>query len=351
MKETVVMAGTEVRRFRPVVEKGDRRIVKCDHMSKIILAFGQKETFLEDVHYLATRWFETPRVVVTTGASAVVTVSEKVSGLFVEDNLVLVLLDPPSDTIEQVAPALKSLQESAGIIIYSTSTTLELPPSLEAERVNIEKEKEERVKAKVLSAVRAEGKKMTDKAYALLKERIRDEAFLKEELAKLVAYTGEKKVIEVKDVAAVITDTQEESFIGLSDALAKKKGKRVIAILDTLLSQGFNILAVHGFLSKYVSLLIQARDKGESLRAAPDFRAFSKGFSRFKDDLEWMPTEKKNFLAYQKPYYAYSLCKTSQVFSDETLELLLGMLVRLDKAIKSGTKHERTAFEAGLLDL
>ena len=58
----------------------------------------------------------------------------------------------------------------------------------------------ETIKERVLTMVRAEGKKMTDRAFALLKERLRDEAFLEPELAKLMSYVGEKQLIEAKDV-------------------------------------------------------------------------------------------------------------------------------------------------------
>jgi DNA polymerase III delta subunit len=277
------------------------------------------------------------------------TIIEKSSALFVEDDLVVALLDPPEKAINELAPALKVLRERMDIIIYSTQPDFRLPPSLEAERINMEKEKLERVKAKVLAAVRLEGKKMTDKAYALLKERVRDEALLDQELAKVISFSGEKKVIEAKDITAVVTETHEEDLISLSEAIAKKDRKQIMVIIDALLFQGMNLLAIHGFMTRHIGLLLQAKDAHEFLAGTADFRIFSKGFGKLKEELDGGPAEKRNFLAYQKPYYAYNLCKTSQKFSEETLLSFLDMLARFDRTLKKGTKQDRVNFETGLL--
>jgi DNA polymerase III delta subunit len=318
-------------------------------MARPVLAFGLKDNFMEDVHLLSKNWAENPRIVVVSGPAAKEMVLEKASALFIEENLVLALLDPPARVIEELSNPLNLLKERVGIIIYSTSPDFSLPSSLDAEKMNMETEKQERIKGKVLTAVRFDGKKMTDKAYALLKERVRDEALLDQELAKLIDYVGEKKLIEVKDVAAVVTDIREEDFITLSDAMARKDRKQIMAILDTLLSQGMNLLAIHGFMARHIGLLLQARDAEEFFAAAPDFRLFSKGFTKLKEGLDATPSEKRNFLAYQKPYYAFNLCKTGHKFKDETLLSFLAMLTQFDRMVKKGTKHDRVNFEAGLL--
>jgi len=320
-------------------------------MAGIVLAFGSKDNLMEDVHLLSKKWSENARIVVVSGPAVREAVLEKASALFVEENLVLVLFDPPPVIISDLETTLRLLKERTGIIIYSTVSDFSLAPSLEVERVNIETEKQERVKSKVLAAVRGDGKKMTDKAYALLKERVKDEALLEQELAKLISYVGDKKVIEAKDVVAVVTELDEEDFINLSEAIARKDRKRIIAILDVLLSQGTNLLAIHSFMARQISLLLQARDAGDLLATAPEFRGFSKGFSKLKEALDTTPSERRNFLAYQKPYYAYNLSKSSQKFTDTTLLSLLRMLSQFDRMVKKGTKYDRVNFEVGLLGI
>ena len=318
-------------------------------MERLILAFGSKDFFSEDVHFLARNWTETPRVVTATNATARETVIEKASALFTEADLVVVLLDPARELVERIVGPLNVLKERAYVIIYSTSPDFDVPRELGAARITVEKEKEKRFKASVLAAVRADGKKMTDKAYALLKERIRDESFLEEELAKLIGYVGDKAVIETRDVAAVVTEMHEEDFITLSDAMARKDKKQIMLILETLLSQGMNLLAVHSFMSRHIGLLLQARDAEEFFAHASDFRSFSKGFGGLKGDLDSVPLDKKRYLAYQKPFYAYNLCKTSRKFPEETLVSFLRMLAGFDRMVKKGTRYDRTNFEAGLL--
>jgi DNA polymerase III delta subunit len=320
-------------------------------MAGIVLAFGSKDNLVEDVHLLSKKWSENARIVFVSGSSVREAILEKASALFVEENLVLVLADPSPDVVNELVTTLSLLAERTGIIIYSTVSNFALPSSLDAERVNMETEKQQRIKGKVLAAVRADGKKMTDKAYGLLKERVKDEALLDQELAKLISYVGDKKVIEAKDVVAVVTELDEEDFINLSEAIARKDRKRIITILDILLAQGTNLLAIHSFMARQIGLLLQARDAGDLLAAAPEFRGFSKGFGKLKEALDATPSERRNFLAYQKPYYAYNLSKTSQKFTDVTLLSLLTMLSRFDRMVKKGTRYDRVNFELGLLGI
>ncbi|OPY60909.1 MAG: DNA polymerase III subunit delta [Syntrophorhabdaceae bacterium PtaU1.Bin034] len=319
-------------------------------MGQIVLAYGSKDNFAEDVHLLSKRWYENPRVVAVSGASVRETVIEKASALFVEENLVVALLDPPSEVIGRIQAPLNVLKDRAGVIIYVTSADFELPASLDAVRITVEKEKAKRVKEKVLALVKAGGKKMTDKAFTLLKERIRDEVLLDEEIAKLISYVGDKKIIEGKDVAAIITEVHEEDFIALSDAVARRDRKETISILETLLSQGTNMLAIHGFMARLVRLLLQAKDGEEFFRGASDFRQFSKVFSRLKESLDTVPAEKRYYLAYQKPFYAFNLNKTSKKFTEEDLLAFLNMLANFDRKVKKGTRHDRANFEVGLLE-
>ena len=318
-------------------------------MDRLILAFGSKDFFLEDVHFLARKWTETPRVATATGAAIKELVIDKASALFSEEDLVVVLLDPPKDLLGKIAGPLAVLKERAWVIIYSTSPDLDVPAELGAVKIAVEQEKEKRFKEKVLAAVRADGKKMTDKAFAFLREKILDESLLEGELAKLIGYVGDKAVIETKDVAAVVTEMHEESFITLSDAVARKDKKQMMLILETLLSQGMNVLAVHGFLARHIRLLLQARDAEEFFAGASDFTSFSKNFGGLKKSLDPAPLDKRQYLAHQKPYYAFKLNKTSRRFPEETLLSFFGMLADFDFKFKKGTRYDRTNFEAGLL--
>jgi DNA polymerase III delta subunit len=313
----------------------------------LTLAFGYKDNAIEDVHALA-RQRAGAKIVMVAGPRAKEVLLEKNSALFVEENILLVLSDPSPAFIKEMEGTLRELKEKMHIVIYSTSPDFELPPSLGATRVTLEKEKEKRIKEKVRSAMKADGKKMTEKALALLKDRLRDESMLDEELSKLMNYTAGKDVIDLKDVAAVITEASEEDFIGLSDALASRDKKEIIFVFESLLSQGMNILALHAFMARHIRLLLQAKDMEEEFKNEPDYRLFVKSFEQLKERFHSVPGEKKHYLAYQKPFYAYKLFKTSRKFTKKALISFLEMLASLDVAVKKGTRHDRTKFEAGL---
>jgi hypothetical protein len=321
-------------------------------MGRLVFTVGSKENFLEDVNLLASRWSDKPRIVFLAGPAIKQAVTEKASALFIEEDLVLALLDPSKEAIRQIEASLRIMAERAGVIIYSTSDDPGLPPSLGAVRVDLEQERDKRIRERVLAAVRADGKKMSDKAFVLLKERIRDEALMESELAKLISYVGDKKVIEAKDVAAVTTEgLPERDLIALSETLARRDRKEMLAILEALLGQGMNILAIHGFMARYMGLLLQAKDCEGLLGGAPDFRAFSKVFGKLKEDLDAGPLDKRYCLAFQKPFYAYNLFRASRKYTREDILSSLDMLLRFDARMKSGGRHDRTNFEAGLLEV
>jgi DNA polymerase III delta subunit len=318
-------------------------------MGKLILAIGSADNFMEDVHVLARQEMENPKILPLSGLAAKAAILEMASALFIEEDAVIAVLDPPMEMVRETEKAIAILKERITVIIYSTSADFQLAPSLNAVRVVIEQVKEKRLEEKVRLAVRAEGKKMTEEAFSLLKERIRDEALLETELSKLMGYVGDRTTIKTKDVAAIVSDINEEDFITLANALARRDKKELMSIVDTLLSQGTTMMALHGFMARQIRLLLQAKECAGTVSPDADFRTFSKGFPGLKQELRFTPSEKRHYLAYQKPFYAYKLCKTSEEFSRKTLVSFLRMLAEFDLKVKTGTKHDRLRLEAGLL--
>jgi DNA polymerase III delta subunit len=187
-------------------------------MGEIIIAVGSKDTISEDISLLSRKWFEHPRIVAVTGADIKTTVVEKASALFVDPDLVLAILDPEKAELEDVRNHLQILKDRIHLIVYYTESTSVPPAFLDSKPVQMDKDRDSRLRERVLTVTRARHKKMTDKAFSLLKERIKDEAFLEPELNKLLDYAGDKDTIELKDVAAVITETHEETLITLFEA-------------------------------------------------------------------------------------------------------------------------------------
>jgi len=317
-------------------------------MGAISLVFGSRENASEDVQILARQVTENPRVVAATGPAIKDLVVEKASSLFLDESLVLVLHDPQAGLLDELAPQLRMLTERLRVIIYCSEPREDLADLLGLKPFVPEQDKEKRVRQRVLAILRPLGKKMTDKAYTLLKDRVREEAVLELELAKLVAYVGEKPTIELKDVTVVVTETHEETFFSLFDALGKKDKKTAIAILEDLMSQGVHLLAIHGYLVRQLRLLLQAHDAGKQIGTRIDYKQFSKAFPTLKEGLP-SDIERKHYLAYQKPYFAFNLLKTGGRFSRKELVALFDALVRFDETVKTGTRFERVHIESALL--
>ena len=320
-------------------------------MGEILVAVGSKENISEDISLLARKWLEHPRIAAVTGADIKPTVIEKASALFVDPDLVLAIVDPEQAELEDAKNHLEILKERIHLIIYYTESTTEPPAFLGSKPVQMDKDRDTRLRERVLTVTRAHHKKMTDKAFSLLKERVKEEAFLEPELNKLLDYAGDKETIELKDVAAVITETHEETLITLFDAMAQKNHRELIGILENLLSQGLHILAIHSFLVRQIRLLLQAKDIEELFPTEMEYKMFSKTLATLKESLDSPPKEKKHFLPYQKPYYAFKLAKTSVKSSEKDLLVLYGMLVDLEMSIKTGTKYDRARLETALLEV
>jgi DNA polymerase III delta subunit len=305
----------------------------------------------EDIHLLARRCIEGPILIVAHEPDIKGVVVEKASSLFIEDNVVLALIDPKPGTVETLTEQIDILKQRIHVVIYSTTHSTDLSSLLGASPVILEKERESRIKARVLDMTKQYGKKMTDKAFALLKERIRDEAFIDTELMKLIDYVGDRKTIESKDVSVTVSTGYEDSLIMLYDALASRKKKEISQILAHLLGQGLHVLAIHNFLVKQMRLLLHAKDTESLFNEHSDYKSFSKIIAAMKEQVSFSPLDKKQYLPFQKPFYAFTLSKTSSKFSAKELQDFLSVLAGFDRSVKKGTKHEITRLESGIFGI
>jgi len=319
-------------------------------MSDIIIALGIKENVSEDVHILSRKSVDNPEILIATGKDIRNVVIEKASTLFIENNFILVLLDPPDDLIHTLKTQLLSLKEKIQIILYYTSASNDFHMPIEGNIVVLEKEKGKRIKERVLNMLKKHGKIMTDKGFQVLKEKIKDESILEMELMKLINFIGEKQEIKSKDVLSVVTETHEESLFTLFDALAQMNKKEALNIFENLLLNGVHILAIQGYLVKQTRLMLQAKDMEEVFKAGSEYSTFLKTFNKWKEGLDLKPSDKRQHFPYQKPFYAYNLSKTSQKLKRKDLVAFFDVLTDFDTKIKRGSKFDRILLEYGLLE-
>ena len=157
-------------------------------MKDIIIAIGSKENIQEDVNVIAGQLASNPEIVIASGKDARNVVIEKASNLFINDSLVLVIIDPGKDLIEALKGPLDVLKEKISVVIFSTNPSDKVSDYISGKLVVLEQDKEKRLKGKVRDVLKEYGKKMTDKAFNLLTERIKDESILPNRLKDIKGF-------------------------------------------------------------------------------------------------------------------------------------------------------------------
>jgi DNA polymerase III delta subunit len=320
-------------------------------MKDIIIAVGSKENLLEDVHVIAKQLISDPELVIASGKEKDMRniIIEKASNLFINENLVLVVVDPGGALIDELKGQLQALKEKISVVIFTTSASDKISEHIDGKVIVLEQDKEKRLKGKVRSFLQGHTKKMTDKAFDLLMERIKDESILESELTKLVAFVGEKNTIESKDIRTIVGETHEDSLMALFEAFQKFDKKEMLAIFENLIDNGQYILAIHSYLVNQIRLLLQTKDMEKMVREGVEYPVFAKVFKKWKEDLDLQSSEKRRYLPYQHPYYAYKLSKVGHNISQKDLLAFFEMLTTFDAQVKRGTKYDRVRMEYGLL--
>jgi DNA polymerase III delta subunit len=320
-------------------------------MKDIIIAVGSKENLLEDVHVIAKQLISDPELVIASGKEKDMRniIIEKASNLFINENLVLVVVDPGGALIDELKGQLQALKEKISVVIFMTSASDKISEHIDGKVIVLEQDKEKRLKGKVRSFLQGHTKKMTDKAFDLLMERIKDESILESELTKLVAFVGEKNTIESKDIRTIVGETHEDSLMALFEAFQKFDKKEMLAIFENLIDNGQYILAIHSYLVNQIRLLLQTKDMEKMVREGVEYPVFAKVFKKWKEDLDLQSSEKRRYLPYQHPYYAYKLSKVGHNISQKDLLAFFEMLTTFDVQVKRGTKYDRVRMEYGLL--
>jgi len=320
-------------------------------MKEIIIAVGSKENLLEDIHVIAKQLVSNPEIVIASGKEKDIRniIIEKASNLFINEDLVLVVVDPGYALIDELKGQLEVLKEKISVVIFTTNTFDKISEHIAGKVMVLEQDKEKRLKGKVRAFLQGHTKKMTDKAFDLLTGRIKDESILESELTKLVAFVGEKNTIESKDIKAIVGETHEDSLMALFEAFQKFDKKEVLAIFENLIDNGQYILAIHSYLVNQIRLLLQTKDMEKRVREGVEYPVFAKAFKKWKEDLDLQSSEKRRYLPYQHPFYAYKLSKVGHKISRRDLLAFFEMLTTFDAQVKRGTKYDRIRMEYGLL--
>jgi len=175
------------------------------------------------------------------------------------------------------------------------------------------------------------GKRIDAEAEARLAERVGEDArTLASEVAKLVAFAGDRPGITAADVEAVVPRVAADPFFALGNAVEARELPRALAVLDRSLVDGASPFMLLGSLASTVRRLVVERERGR--RAAGGRRVGS--YDAWQElVLPHIPEEE---LGGKKPYGFWMKYQAAQRHGREALLGALVDLAEADVAMKSG---------------
>lgn len=198
------------------------------------------------------------------------------------------------------------------------------------ELVEFKKFYDNQIPAFVRDQAKAAGRNFTEDAMALFCRRVNSN--LQEihgELVKLFAYLGERRLVDVADVAAVVSDTRAGSVFELTNAVGKRQAAEALRLLSRLLDEGVAPLVILAMLVRHFRQLWKAKELVER-------RESNKEIAR---------------LVGMNPYFLEGLLAQTSSFNGGELRRAFELFLQTDLALKSSGAHPSALLEQLLLDL
>jgi len=215
----------------------------------------------------------------------------------------------------------------------------------------------ERAEVAARAAVRLRQKEISEEALAELVSRVGPHPRqLDNEVEKLCLFAGDRKRLEVADVAAICTRNKTARAFALGDALGDRDLPRLLRRLDEELweikssSQKSEIGLLYGLISKVRAMLLLK----EMLREGwikPEM-----DYNRFKAQLERVPADKlpadKRFnpLALN-PYVLYKALPQAKKYSQAELVRAMDLLLRCNQRLVSSGLDETLVLQQTLVQI
>ena len=181
-----------------------------------------------------------------------------------------------------------------------------------------------------------EGKKITPRAFNLLRERTdNDLHIIFESLKKIIAFVGEKTQIDEEDVRNLVSPTGFENIFALTDAIGKRTVSRAVESLHSILQSGEPPIKVNALIARQIRLSLQAKLLADKEDLKPTVgrmnyqefvnTVFKPLAARLSSSL---PQNPQVNLLKQNAYAAYKIFQCIPYFS--TSELIQGLEKTLD---------------------
>ena len=175
-------------------------------------------------------------------------------------------------------------------------------------------------------------------------------------IRQLIAYVGDRPVIEPADVEALVGKTKEESVFDLTDAMSERDAARCVALLGDLLQQGVHHLMILTMMTREIRHLFHARillDEGGFSRnfdPGMEYGSFvRKAYPVLRERFSSAGGKKSGSLADSHPFVVFQALKRCRSFPPDRLAEFLQELLRLDVSFKSLAVDPQLSLERFLL--
>lgn len=194
-------------------------------------------------------------------------------------------------------------------------------------------------------------KKMAPRVLDLLFERVGfHPVAVVMETEKLALFVGDRELITVEDLEAMVGRTREDALFELTDAFGKQQTGRTLVILHRLLENGIHGLAILATLRNYLRRLLIFRSL--QLQPEPQWHAgmnaqqFQGGYlPALKERGEWKELLKGH------PYALFMSFNKAQGFSCSQLKNWLGLLLQAEYRLKGAPLPQELVLEELLLTM
>lgn len=189
---------------------------------------------------------------------------------------------------------------------------------------------ENQIPAFIRDQLQQGGLQITEEAMSLFCRRMgSDLPTIVVEIGKLQAYLGERQLVDVADVEAVVCDLRSNSVFELNDALGRRKAPEALRLLSRLLADGEAPLGILAMIIRHFRQLwklVELQAQGVSGKELPGRVGVN-------------------------PYFINNLVAQARNFTRVQLEAAFRRFLETDLALKSSGAHANALLEQLVLDI
>ena len=215
----------------------------------------------------------------------------------------------------------------------------------------------ERAEVAARAAVRLRQKEISEEALAELVSRVGPHPRqLDNEIEKLCLFAGDRKKIEVADVAAICTRNKTARAFALGDALGDRDLPRLLRRLDEELweiksdSQKSEIGLLYGLISKVRAMLLLKEMLREGwIKPEMDYNRFKAQLERVPADQ--LPADKRFNPLALNPYVLYKALPQAKKYTQSELVRAMDLLLRCNQRLVSSGLDETLVLQQTLVQI